>query len=146
MPPVLIDTNLLVYAHVTSFVQHDAARAWLDERLNGSAPVGLAWPALLSFVRLVSNPRVFERPEPLEHAWKQVEDWLDSPRAWVPQPTDRHRAVLSSLLTQVGGRANLVPDAHLVALLKQHGVRTLYTRDTDFRKFASLDVRDPFAQ
>jgi predicted nucleic acid-binding protein len=43
-------------------------------------------------------------------------------------------------------RGNLVPDAHLAALLKQHGVRTLYTRDGDFRKFPFLDVRDPLAE
>ena len=59
---ILVDANLLVYAHVCSFPQHDAARAWLDERVNSTAPVGLPWPSLLGFVRLVSNPRIFERP------------------------------------------------------------------------------------
>ena len=42
-------------------------------------------------------------------------------------------------------RGNLVPDAHLASLLRQHGVRTLYTVDRDFRRFPFLDVRDPFA-
>jgi hypothetical protein len=41
-------------------------------------------------------------------------------------------------------RGNLVPDAHLAALLKQHGIRRLYTNDADFRKFPFLDVRSPF--
>jgi predicted nucleic acid-binding protein len=40
-------------------------------------------------------------------------------------------------------RGNLVPDAHLAALLSQHGVVTLCTHDRDFRKFSFLDVRDP---
>lgn len=40
---------------------------------------------------------------------------------------------------------NLVPDAHVATILFQHGVRTLYTNDRDFRKFESLDVRDPFS-
>lgn len=42
-------------------------------------------------------------------------------------------------------RGNLVADAHLAALLRQHGIRTLYTRDTDYRRFEFLEVRDPFA-
>ena len=58
---IIVDANLLVYAHVVSFPQHSAARTWLDERINGTAPVGLPWPSLLGFVRLVSNPRIFER-------------------------------------------------------------------------------------
>ena len=57
---ILVDANLLVYAHVGSFPQHERARAWLDEQLNRPGPVGLPWPSLLAFLRLVSNPRVFE--------------------------------------------------------------------------------------
>ena len=45
---------------------------------------------------------------------------------------------------EVNVRGNLVPDAHLAALLRQHGIRTLYTNDSDFRKFSFLDVRNPF--
>jgi predicted nucleic acid-binding protein len=41
-------------------------------------------------------------------------------------------------------RGNLVPDAHLAALLRQHGVRRLYTADTDFHRFPFLEVSDPF--
>ncbi len=41
-------------------------------------------------------------------------------------------------------RGKLVPDAHLATLLRQHGVRVLYSNDRDFRKFDFLDVRNPF--
>jgi toxin-antitoxin system PIN domain toxin len=74
---ILIDANLLVYAHASSFAQHEQARVWLDERLNGSTPVGLPWASLLAFLRLVTNPRIFERPEPIADAWDQVRAWLD---------------------------------------------------------------------
>ena len=70
---ILVDVNLLVYAHVGSFAQHAAAREWLDERINGAAPVGLPWPSLLGFVRLVSNPRIFDRPSSVGAAWRQME-------------------------------------------------------------------------
>lgn len=142
---ILLDANLLVYAHVTSLTQHHAARSWLDSRLNGPTPVGLPWPTLLSFVRLVSNPRIFEHPQPISKAWKQVDDWLTCPVAWIPQPTERHREVLGSFLTDTLGRSNLVPDAHLAALAIEHGL-TLCSTDRDFARFPNLRWEDPLQQ
>ena len=75
---ILIDANILIYAHVTSFAQHKLARNWLDRQLNASAPVGLPWASVLAFLRLVTNPRVFERPESIGDAWQQVRAWLAS--------------------------------------------------------------------
>jgi toxin-antitoxin system PIN domain toxin len=133
-----------VYAHVQGFAQHDRARAWLDERLNGTARVGLPWPSLLAFLRLVTNPRVFERPESVSAAWRQVEAWLDCETVWVPAPTDRHRDVLGRLLGETGSRANLVPDAHLAALAIEHGLR-LASTDGDFARFSELRFENPLA-
>jgi len=142
---ILLDANVLVYAHVTSLSQHHAARSWLDSRLNGPTPVGLPWPTLLSFVRLVSNPRIFEHPQPISKAWKQVDDWLTCPVAWIPQPTERHREILGSFLTDTLGRSNLVPDAHLAALAIEHGL-TLCSTDRDFARFPNLRWEDPLQQ
>ena len=142
---ILLDANLLVYAHVTSLTQHHAARSWLDSRLNGPTPVGLPWPTLLSFVRLVSNPRIFEHPQPISKAWKQVDDWLTCPVAWIPQPTERHREILGSFLTDTLGRSNLVPDAHLAALAIEHGL-TLCSTDRYFARFPNLRWEDPLQQ
>ena len=66
---ILIDANILVYVHVSSFAQHNLARDWLDQQLNASTLVGLPWPSVLAFLRLVTNPRVFEHPEPIRDAW-----------------------------------------------------------------------------
>lgn len=139
---ILVDANLLVYAHVSSLPQHEAARAWLDARLNGTAPVGLPWPSLLSFLRLVSNPRVFERPEPIQDAWRQVIEWLDCSPSWVPAPTERHQEVLGPLLAHTAGRPNLVPDAHLAALAIEHGL-ALCSTDADFARFPGLRWENP---
>ena len=57
---ILVDANLLVYAHVRSFQQHESARAWLDSKFNGNSRVGLPWPSLLAFLRIVTNPRIFQ--------------------------------------------------------------------------------------
>ena len=84
---ILIDANILVYAHVSSFTQHERARNWLDQQLNAVAPVGLPWESLVAFLRLVTNPRVFDHPEPIGDAWQQVRTWLAAETAWVPHPT-----------------------------------------------------------
>jgi uncharacterized protein len=141
---ILIDANLLLYAHVRSFTQHDRAREWLDAQLNGAAPVGLPWASLLAFLRLVTNPRVFERPEPIGDAWRQVLAWLDCETAWIPQPTERHAELLGELLANPGVHANLVPDAHLAALALEHGLM-LCSADSDFARFPTLRWRNPLA-
>lgn len=139
---ILVDANLLVYAHVGSFPQHPAAREWLDERINGTAPVGLPWPSLLGFVRLVSNPRIFDRPSSVTTAWRQVESWLTTESTWIPLPTERHREILAPLMTSAEGRANLVPDAHLAALAVEHGL-VLCSTDGDFARFDGLQWINP---
>lgn len=139
---ILVDANLLVYAHVASLPQHEQAREWLDSQLNGAAPVGLPWPSLLAFLRLVTNPRVFEQPEPVARAWDQVLGWLGCETAWIPQPGERHAELLGELLSLPGIQANLVPDAHLAALAIEHGL-TLYSTDGDFARFPRLRWRNP---
>ena len=140
----LIDANLLIYAQVAGTAEHPAAKRWLDERLSGSQRVGLPWPSLLTFLRLVTNPRVFERPESVTRAWRQVGQWLARPNVWVPQPGERHAEVLGPLLVHAGGRANLVPDAHLAALALEHGL-TLCSADRDFARFPGLRWENPLA-
>ncbi|MGH9815279.1 MAG: type II toxin-antitoxin system VapC family toxin [Candidatus Acidiferrales bacterium] len=141
---ILLDSNLLIYAHVSTLSQHHAAKDWLEEKLNGPAPVGLPWASLLSFVRVVSNSRFFREPETVQAAWAQAESWLDSPVAWNPLPTERHRETLRTLITTGARRANLVPDAHLAALAIEHGL-TLCTTDGDFARFPGLRWENPVA-
>lgn len=142
---ILVDANLLIYSHVADFPQHRAAREWLEGSLHGLPRVALPWPSLLGFVRITTNPRVFERPEPVEAAWAQVEAWLAAPCVWIPAPTERHAGVLGDLLR--GGRvtANLVPDAHLAALAIEHGL-TLCSTDGDFARFAGLRWVNPLLE
>jgi hypothetical protein len=139
---ILVDANILVYAHISSLPQHEGAREWLDARLSETAAVGLPWPSLLGFARLVSNPRVFERPITVAEAWRQVESWLNCPSVWVPVPTERHREILGPLVVGSASRANLVADAHLAALAIEHGL-TLCSTDGDFGRFRGLRWENP---
>jgi toxin-antitoxin system PIN domain toxin len=141
---ILLDANLLVYAAMERLPQHEPARTWLDERLNTTAPVGLPWPSLLGFVRIVSNPRIFETPPSVSAAWKQVEEWLGCEPAWIPLPTERHAEILGSLMKYSVSRSELVPDAHLAALAIEHGL-TLCSSDGDFARFGGLRWENPLA-
>ena len=141
---ILVDANILVYAHVARFPQHQAARDWLDAQLSGGDPVGLPWPSLLAFLRIVTNPRVFERPEPIADAWRQAASWLAAGTSWVPSPGERHAEILGRLLSLPGVQGNLVPDAHLAALAIEHGL-LLCSTDGDFARFPALRWRNPLA-
>ncbi|TDD66930.1 type II toxin-antitoxin system VapC family toxin [Jiangella aurantiaca] len=141
---ILVDANILLYAHVVDYPQHEAARRWLDTALNGVSRVGLPWESLLAFVRLVTNPKLFPRPESAADAWLQVGEWLDADPSWVPVPTDRHREVLDSLVPSVT-RSTLVPDAHLAALAIEHGL-ALVSTDGDFARFPGLRWENPLAE
>ena len=139
---ILVDANLLLYAANAAAPEHEAARAWLDGRLNGTARVGLPWPSVLAFVRLASNPLVVRNPVAVTIAWAQVVDWLACDVVWVPTPTERHAAVLGALCAQPGMTSRLVPDAHLAALAIEHGL-TLCSTDGDFARFAGLTWQNP---
>lgn len=137
---ILVDANILIYASVPGSAQHEPARAWLDERINGTARVGLPWSSLLAFLRIVSNPRLFERAS-LTHARAQVRTWIDEPSTWIPLPTDAHAATLESLLEHADSH-RLVTDAHLAALALEHGL-VLCSSDGDFARFPGLRWENP---
>jgi toxin-antitoxin system PIN domain toxin len=141
---ILVDANLLLYAANHAAPEHDRARTWLDERLSGTARVGLPWPSLLAFVRLASNPLVVRRPVSVEVAWAQVREWLSVDVVWLPQPTDRHAEFLGELCGLPGMTSRLVPDAHLAALALEHGLM-LCSTDGDFAKFPGLHWQNPLA-
>ncbi|MCC6868637.1 MAG: PIN domain-containing protein [Burkholderiales bacterium] len=141
---ILLDANLLIYAYVESFTQHPRARRWIDTQLSGDVPVGIPWVSAIAFLRIVTNPRVFERPAHVDDAWRQVHDWLSADVSWIPAPTARHADVLASLLVATGAHAALIPDAHLAALAIEHGL-TLQSADRDFARFPRLRWNNPLA-
>ncbi len=142
---ILVDANLLIYAYVPTLPQHEVARRWLEEQLSTAPRVGLPWPSLLAFVRLVTNPRVFERPASITEAWERVEEWLKVPSVWVPLPTERHPEILGELMQRAVDRPQLVPDAHLAALAIEHGL-ILCSTDGDFARFPGLRWRNPLTE
>jgi len=139
---ILVDINLLLYAIVADYPQHVAARTWLEEQFNANNQVGLPWLSLLGFVRIATNPRLFQKPLSVSQAWKQIEEWLALPTVWIPQPTSRHVEILGSLLCSSGTGGNLVSDAHLAALSIEHDL-VLCSTDKDFARFPNLIWYNP---
>jgi uncharacterized protein len=140
----LVDANLLLYAVDESSPHHRRARTWLEQALSESETLAFAWSVLLAFLRLVTNPRVFEAPLDLHEALDLVESWLDQPAATVVHPTDRHPALLRELLAPLGTAGNLTTDAHLAALAIEHGAE-LHSADADFSRFPRLRWVNPLA-
>jgi uncharacterized protein len=138
----LPDLNLLLYAADASSPRHEPARQWLEETLSGTEEIAFAWVVLLGFVRLTTNPAVFERPLTPDEAMDHLDAWLAQPPARIIAPMDGHPALLRQLLDPLGTAGNLTTDAHLAALAIEHGAELL-SCDADFSRFAGLRWRDP---
>lgn len=138
---ILLDANLLVYAYTPESPRQDAASAWLGRILNGPAKVGLPWPTLLAFVRLMGNASVVSKPVPLNRARARAKEWLELPQTWIPLPTDRHQLIISRLIDEES-RPDLATDAHLAALAIEHGL-TVCSTDGDFARFDGVRWENP---
>ena len=141
---ILVDANILLYAEDYLQSRHQQARAWWDSQLSGTGVVCLCWTVLSAFIRIGTNPRVFEYPLSLEQALARVQSWLDQPCTRVVLPTERHWTVFKQVLTDGQAVANLVTDAHLAALAIEHGCE-LASTDSDFARFPKLKWRNPLA-
>ena len=140
------DVNVLLYASDSSSPVHQAARAFMKQAASGGDLFCLGWPTVMSYLRVATHPGIFRAPLSPADALRNVDALVSLPHVRLLAEDDGFLDVYREVSGSFPVRGNLVPDAHLAALLKQHGVRTLYTRDADFRKFAFLDVRDPFAE
>lgn len=140
---ILVDTNLLIYARAISLPQHPAGKKWLDEMVNSETRVGLPWPSILGYLRVITNRRIFTKPDSVASAWRQVEDWLSCPNVWIPTPGENHPLFLARTVADSGG-SDRIPDAHLAALAIEHGL-TLCSCDGDFARFRGLKWQNPLA-
>jgi toxin-antitoxin system PIN domain toxin len=140
-----IDTNVLLYASDASSRFHSKALDLLDGLARGPDLFYVFWPVLMGYLRIATHPAIFTRPLSIEDATGNVEQLLALPHARTAGEIEDFWNVYQSVTTEVKVRGNLVPDAHIVALMRQSGVSTIWTHDRDFRKFDGVGVRDPFA-
>ena len=138
------DVNVLLYASDTASPVHERAVEFLQQASAEGDLFCLGWPTVMSYLRISTHAGIFRMPLTPAQAMGNVEALVAQPRVRLLAGEPGFLKVYQAITVGITVRGNLVPDAHLAALLRQHGVRTLYTRDADFRKFPFLDIRDPF--
>jgi uncharacterized protein len=139
-----LDVNVLLYASDRSSDRHARARSFVETCAAGPEILCLAWPTVMSYLRIATHPHIFSAPLSPDEALSNVSALIGLPHVRVVSELDGFLNAYKHIAGGMPVRGNLVPDAHVAAILFQHGVRTLYTNDRDFLKFQSLDVRDPF--
>ncbi len=140
-----LDVNVLLYASDRSSARNDRAHHFLQSCAAGPEVLVLTWPTLMSYLRIATHPRIFSAPLSPDEALGNVAALLALPHVRAVAELEGFVDVYKHVAGDIRVRGNLVPDAHVAAILFQHGVRTLYSSDSDFRKFRSLEVRDPFS-
>jgi hypothetical protein len=142
-----VDTNVFLYAADKSYSEHIRCRKLLEKWRRQALPWCTTWAIFYEFLRVSTHPRVFSRPWAVREAWRFIEAVLASPGLSILEHTPRHSAVAAQTLAEVPALAgNILHDTHTAILMREHGVRRIYTRDSDFNRFPFLDVVDPLAR
>lgn len=141
---IAVDTNILVYAHRAGLPWHDEARQLLHSLAEGSVTWAIPWPCVYEFLRVVTHPRLFKPPSPLNDVLDGLDSLCDAPSLVLLGEGPGHRAHLRRMVEAGRATGNLAHDAHIAALLREHGVREMWTTDKDFHRFPGIGVRHPF--
>jgi uncharacterized protein len=139
---VLLDVNVLVYAFRSDLPQHGGHRAFLQDLLAGDEAFGLSSMVLSGFLRIVTHPRLFARPDPLDDALAFTDALRESERSVLVEPGPRHWEIFERLCREGSARGNLVADAYLAALAIESGCEWI-TTDRDYARFPGLRWRQP---
>jgi len=143
----VVDTNILLYAADRDAPEHVKCRSLLESWREQSAPWYLTWGIVYEFLRVTTHPNIFRKPLALGDAWTFVEAVLAAPSVGILLETEHHQQVAADVVAEMPDlNGNIVFDAHTAILMREHGIKTIYTRDTDFNRFRFLDVIDPISQ
>ena len=140
---MLVDTNILIYAHRRDAVRHPEYRDWVQAMINGLEPYAVSDFAVTGMVRVVTDKRFYhEWASTIDEALAFADEIRNQPQAQVIDPGAKFWGIFSSLCRQVGAAGKLIPDAYLAALAIEHGCEVI-TADKDFRRFPGLRWRHP---
>lgn len=141
---VTVDANVLLYASDEHSDRHQKAVTLLTTLAAGPGLVYLFWPVAMAYLRIATHPSIFERPlEPAE-ARGNLDQLLRRPHVRCPGEGTHFWHQYRDLVGNDVIRGNLVTDSHIAALMRHHGVSTVFTADRDFRRFPGITVRDPY--
>lgn len=140
---ILLDVNILVYAHREETEHHNECLRFLESALDGPSSVGLSELVLSGALRILTHPKIFSPPTPLAKAMEFVSALRNHPNVTLISPGDRHWDLFTSLCRISDARGNLVSDAYHAALAMESGCEWI-TTDRDFARFPGLQWRPPF--
>jgi toxin-antitoxin system PIN domain toxin len=132
-----------VYAHRDEAADHARFHRWLYDASQGPEPFAISESILVSFVRVVTNPRILRFPTPLQGALDFCDALRNQPGVVTVEPGRHHWQIFSDLCRRASAAGNLVQDAFIAALAIEHNCE-LITLDRDFAKFPGLRWRQPF--
>lgn len=139
-----VDASVLLYASDSGSPFAERAREFLTDKAAGPDLFYLAWPTVMSYLRIATHSAIFTRPLAPDEAMRNIQQLLDLPHVRTLGEDEGFWDLYRGVAAQFPMRGNAVPDAHLAALLRQHGVGTIYTNDADFKRFSFLSVVNPF--
>ncbi len=139
-----LDVNILVYAADETSSRHTRSRALLQHVATSPSITYLFWPVLLGYMRIVTHAAIVDAPLSPEAAVADIDNLIARPQVVVVGEGERFWTSFKSVARAVHPRGTLVPDAHLVALMHEHGVAQVWSNDRDFRKFDGISVLNPF--
>ena len=139
---MLVDTNVMIYAHRLDSDRHAEYRAWIDALIAGPEPYAVSDFALNGVIRIVTDRRIYENATPTQVALNYAEVIRDQPHAQVVDPGAQFWRIFTDLCRKAGASGKLVPDAYLAALAIEHGCEFVST-DRDVRRFPGLRWRHP---
>ena len=140
---IAVDTNILVYAHRADSEWHEPAAARIAELAASPREWAIPWPCLHEFLAIVTHPRIFRTPTPVDLAVGQLDAWLEAPTLVVLSENDEHVDALRTVVLSARVVGPRVHDARVAALCVSHGIRELWSADRDFSMFPQLTVRNP---
>jgi hypothetical protein len=141
---ILIDVNVLVYAHRPDAPDHPRHKEWLDRVLKSRAAFGLSDPVLSAVVRVVTHPQIYRNPTPIEGAFEFVNRLRDNSAAVLVSPGVLHWSIFARLCRDSGAKGNLITDAFFAALAIEAGAEWI-TTDRDYARFPGLRWRHPLS-
>jgi toxin-antitoxin system PIN domain toxin len=141
---VAVDTNVLLYASNSQSESFGTAHALVERLGRGPELLYVFWPVAMGFLRLSTNPAITDRPFSPAEALSSLGGLIERDHVRTPGEALSFFAFFRETAS-AAMRGGGVTDAHIAALMRQHGVGTIFTRDRDFRRFDGIRVEDPFA-
>jgi len=138
-----IDVNILLYASDSNSQYYENAKFFLKECIQKEELFCLGWTTVMGYLRIATHPSIFANPLTSNEAATNIETLLNLPHTRFIAEEEGFWDIYQKLNAEIPARGNFVPDIHLAAVLKQHGVKKIYTNDRDFLKFPFLKVINP---